>query len=94
MEELTFAKGESVVKLGAPADALFFVRSGSVSCRTASGVEDLKLGVGDYFGESCLQPNHFRLRDVVAVGDGGATVLRLSAADFARQVGELEAPQP
>lgn len=89
MEELLFFGDEKIVKLGEPADALFFIRSGAVSCRKADGTEDVRLGPGDLFGESCLQPGNKRLRHVVAVG-GNTTVLRLSAAAFARHVGSLE----
>ena len=89
MEELLFFEGEKVARLGQPADALYFIKSGVVSCRKADGSEDVRLHSGELFGESCLRPGNKRLRHVVVVG-GSAVVLRLSAKAFARHVGSLE----
>lgn len=86
----------SVVKMGDPGDAMFFVLEGEVRVRMAIADHEkilALLSVGDFFGEISLFDHGPRSADVIANTD--TTLLRLSAASFQRlseQAPELAAP--
>ena len=90
MEERVYKEGSHVVRINEPADSLYIVREGQVSCRRSDGTQDAIFNVGDYFGESSLEERGaVRLRDCVAV-NGPAVCLKLSAQVFHEQLGQLE----
>jgi CRP/FNR family cyclic AMP-dependent transcriptional regulator len=75
-------KRERIFAQGAPADAVFFVRSGRVkltvvSHRGKAAIVGL-LGAGDFFGEGCLAGQPCRIATASAVTD--VTLLRIEKA--------------
>jgi len=92
MEELTYKDEQMMVKMGDVADALFFIKSGEVSCHGADAKHEImRMKTGDCFGESCLEPtpeDALRKLNVVAVGP--VTALKLSAQAFKEQLGSLK----
>ena len=75
--------------MGEPADALYFVKEGYLSCHKG-GEELIRLGPSDFFGESALkESNALRAAHVVVVSVN-ATLLRLSAEDFNLHLSSLE----
>ena len=94
MEQVSFKDGEYIERIGAPADSLYVILSGEVTCKTADGAE-LRLLESQFFGESCLQKEEGekkRQADVIAVGNMGANVrcARLKAADVATILGDIQ----
>ena len=89
METVTFAGGEYIAELGAPADALFIILSGEVTCHRGAGDElETRLKDGAVFGESCLSPSSRREANVVAVSSA-VTCARLGAAECMEILGPL-----
>ena len=54
MEEVVVGDRQDVVRMGEPAEALYFIKAGQVSCHQGAH-ELIRLGTADFFGESCLQ---------------------------------------
>jgi len=92
MEELPFADGEYVVQTGEPADALYFIKAGEVVCHIEEDgkkKELMRLTEGGVFGESCLEKGADPVRKANVVAVGNVRVLKLTAAVFLEQLGEL-----
>jgi CRP/FNR family cyclic AMP-dependent transcriptional regulator len=74
-----YAKGQIVFSQGDPADSVFYIQSGQVSFRVVSeqGKEAVValLGVGSFFGETCLAGQ--RLRTATAVTAADCCIMRL-----------------
>jgi CRP-like cAMP-binding protein len=86
LEEKQFADGQLIFAEGDPADAMYFIREGSVRIERrvqAAGAPQKTLAVleaGDYFGEMALFEE--KPRSASTVANGAVTVLRLSKATF------------
>ena len=59
--------GEKIVRVGEPADAMYFIAAGSVTVLTAFG--PVKLKEGDFFGEIAALSRSPRTATIFAVGD-------------------------
>jgi len=70
--------GEMIVKKGDPADAMYFISSGSI--QVDLGDNKAHLGTGDFFGEIGLIKEAPRMADVIAIGY--CELLVLNAHDF------------
>lgn len=79
-------KGRSIIRRGDPGDCMFFIVSGEVEARLASGPE--RLGPGEFFGEIALITGEPRSATVVAATT--TQLLMLDIADFR----ELTARRP
>lgn len=81
MEERTFGAGATVMKEGAPGDAMYIVQSGCVQVRVpdeSGGVRfQTNLCQGEVVGEMALLTGEPRSADVVVSDDGPATCLML-----------------
>lgn len=64
----TFAKGETIIRQGAPGSSMFVVHDGTVSVRVGDD-EVARLGAGDFFGEMALLTGENRTASVVALGE-------------------------
>ena len=64
----TFAKGETIIRLGTAGNSMFIVHDGAVSVRV-NDAEIAQLGEGDVFGEMALLTGENRAADVVALTD-------------------------
>ena len=93
LQEVRFEDGESIVKKGDIADAMFFVKRGGaliVAPQTADSGNPERLGVGSVFGEGCLEPSSSRaVREASVVAVGATSMLRLTATSFKEQLGSL-----
>ncbi len=72
LESRTFEAGDVLVRKGEEADRMFFVASGAV---TVAVVPEVRLGVGDYFGEIALVEGVSRTATVRGVESGVLLVL-------------------
>ncbi|HAB16225.1 MAG TPA: cation transporter, partial [Verrucomicrobiales bacterium] len=70
--------GERVIRAGDPADAVYFIASGTVE--VSVGGRKIKLGPGDFFGEMALLSSQVRSADVTALDYG--KFLKLTTRDF------------
>lgn len=70
-ELIRVPSGETVVRCGDPADALYGIVEGSVRVRVPGMAEQAwpRLGSGEVFGEACLLSSEPRRADVVAEGE-------------------------
>jgi len=86
----SYRDGDSILKVGEVADALFLILSGKVVCHRGDGVELMRLEQTQFFGESALQADGGaeRLANVVALGN--VRCARLKAADFHHLLGSLQ----
>jgi CRP/FNR family cyclic AMP-dependent transcriptional regulator len=79
-------KDETVFAQGEPADALFYMQSGTVKITTVSahGKEAVVaiLGTGDFFGEGCMAGQPLRISSAIALVN--STILRLDKAAVVR----------
>lgn len=92
MELQSIRQWSLVVKQGEPGDAMFMVMEGELRARTMAGGRETILatfGPGEFFGDMALFDQGPRSADVVANVD--STVLKFSAAAFARLVREAPA---
>lgn len=66
----TLAEGDTLLRAGDPADALFGIVAGQLEVRVpgASPAAPIRLGEGEVLGESCLLGDEPRRADVVATG--------------------------
>jgi len=92
MQTVIFADGETIVKKGDPADALYFIKSGecAVASDDAEKEDIMRLTQGKSFGESCLASSkdaQVRQANIIAVGK--TAVLKLTAAAFNETIGDL-----
>ena len=75
-----YKSGQIIFSQGDPADAVFYVQKGKVklSVVSDSGREAVLgiVGAGDFFGETSLVAQPFRLKAATAIGD--STVIRLA----------------
>ena len=80
------AEGDVIFSQGDPADAVFYVRKGSVKTVVACerGKEAILgiLGEGEFFGEGCLIAEPARLTTAIALAD--STLMRISKAEMVR----------
>lgn len=86
VERHAYAAGETIIRDGAPADALYFIEEGSVEIRVAGRMEDgfVRLGTvdaGNIVGEMALLGGGARTAEAVA--DTRASLLALTADSFA-----------
>jgi len=92
--EMTFGKGETVVREGEAADSLFLIKNGSVAAYKAEEGKEkgkllTKMGEREFFGESSLS-NTDEKRQATIVAEEKTKLLRLSRADFAELFGDLQ----
>jgi CRP-like cAMP-binding protein len=68
-----FAKKETILAQGDPADELFYVREGTVRLTVVSeGGKGATIGIlsrGDFFGEGCLAGQPLRMASAIAMSD-------------------------
>jgi glutaminase len=81
----TYQSGATIVATGAPANSLFFLRSGAVHVTLPDGVRLATLTAGMAFGEMALL-EQIRSADVVA--DMAATAYEVALSDFERFRGD------
>ena len=74
----TFAKGETILRHGAPGESMFVVHDGNVSVRVSES-EVARLGEGDFFGEMALLTGENRAADVVALTEVVASEIATDA---------------
>ncbi len=84
MEEVSYSKGDAVIRQGDEGDYYYFIQSGSciVTARTKSG-KDVKLAelqAGSGFGEEALVSDNRRNATVTMLSDG--VLMRMSKSDF------------
>lgn len=80
--------GERIIRVGDPADAVYFISSGEVE--VAVGDQRIKLGAGEFFGEMALLSGATRTADVTALDFTKLLSLdEASAREFAGKYPEL-----
>lgn len=91
VQQVDVAPETVIVRRGDPADALYFVTSGSVEVRSRGADGESKavatIGAGDYFGEIGVLSGGERIADVVAVEP--TQLLRLSKDDYERYLAHV-----
>jgi CRP-like cAMP-binding protein len=84
--KVSFAPSDVVFAQGAPANSVFYLRSGSVKLSVLSGTGKeavvAMLGPGDFFGEGCLAGQTLRMSTAAAVAP--TTVLRIAKRDMSQ----------
>ncbi len=92
LEPQNIAQWSTVVRLGEPGDAMYFVVEGELRARVMTGDRETILstfGPGDFFGDIALFDHGPRSADVLANVD--SVVLRLSSVAFERLAKEAPA---
>jgi hypothetical protein len=92
LETQNVAQWSTVVRLGDPGDAMYFVLEGELRARVMTGERETILstfGAGDFFGDIALFDHGPRSADVLANVD--SVVLRLSSVAFERLAKEAPA---
>jgi hypothetical protein len=92
LEPQNVAQWSTVVRLGDPGDAMYFVLEGELRARVMTGDRETILstfGIGDFFGDIALFDHGPRSADVLANVD--SVVLRLSSVSFERLAKEAPA---
>lgn len=80
-KQLKFAPGDRIIKSGDTSDSVFFLLSGMVSVKLASGAQIASLSAGTCFGEfSLIAPNSTRTADIIA--DVACSCLELSLKSY------------
>jgi len=76
---IDYTSSQIIFAQGDPADAIFYIQKGKVKLTIVSkpGREAVLaiLGTGDFFGESCLAAQPFRMKSATAIGD--STIVRV-----------------
>lgn len=88
LEEVTFKKGEAVIKQGDQGDAMYIVWKGQCVV-TKDGAEVARSKEGDYFGERALIKDEPRAADVTADSEE-CVLLKLDRTSFTLLLGPLE----
>ena len=91
MESVEYTEGDYLVKMGEPADTIYFIVQGECSVHM-DGPELVRLRDSDLFGESCLAPDQAdakRKAHVVACS-AKCSCLRLSAKTFHELLGHMQ----
>mgnify|MGYP001179919512 CR=1 FL=1 len=92
--EMEFGRGETIVREGDLADALYLIKSGEVGAYKdedghAKGKLLIKMGQREFFGEAALTGNDEK-RAATIVAEEKTKVLKLNRADFAEMFGDLQ----
>ncbi len=80
----SYPSGAMVIRKGAAGDSMYFIVSGTVEVKLASGLRTL--GLGDFFGEMALLDRKPRSADVFTTSP--CTLLVLKVADFYQLAGQ------
>ena len=80
----SYPAGAPVIRKGAAGDSMYFIVSGAVEVRLASG--NRTLGAGEFFGEMALLDRKPRSADVITAAP--CTLLVLNVADFYQLAGQ------
>ena len=94
LQEIEFVKGETVVREGDVADALFLIKSGGLAAyKEEDGKPQGKLlgamGQLEFFGESSLDADEGEKRQATVVASEKSLVLKLTRSDFTELLGDL-----
>ena len=94
LQELEFGKGETVVREGDVADALFLIKEGELSAFKAEDGHAQgnllgKMGPLEFFGESSLDADEGETRQATVVASKKSLVLKLTRSDFTELLGDL-----
>jgi len=93
--EQEFGKGETIVREGDVADAVYIIKSGEVAAYKAEeGHEQgkllIKMGKQEFFGESSLSGTGDEKRQATIVANEKTAVFKLTRADFTDLLGDLQ----
>lgn len=84
LERIVYNNNEAIVRVGEPADGLYFLEDGQTTVFNASGEVVNEMEAGQYFGEYAILANEPRLSTVRA--HGKVVTYRMSSEDFLQVV--------